>query len=408
MNTISRWAATAVRHALTIRRIVYVAGARQCGKSTLLEQLDLPDAELRTLDDTAIRQAAESAPSEFVERTSPGPLLIDEVQKAPELFSAMKMKVDKDRTPGQYLITGSTNLKANPNIHESLAGRMTTVRLRSLSEGEILGLSPGFIAGAFECDFARQPLGYDKRKVIDIAFRGGYPEAASLPPEERPAWHRDYLESLLERDVRDIQQIRNLPALRRLAIWLAGHSSKFLNKAEFARACEVSKATVDTYVAALEALYLFDQIPPWTPRDYDRAMKSPKWFASDTGAMAAILDWSPDGVFFDTDKSGKLIETFVHHELASEIGLSNGYHLYHYRDEDQREIDFILSDAGGRLLGVEVKAGSAVRSDDFRHLDWFRGKFAPNMPAVVLYTGDKVLPFGRKRYAVPVASLFGH
>lgn len=406
-DTISRWAATAIEHALSVRRIVYVAGARQCGKTTLLEQLNLPGADLRTLDDVAIRQAAESAPNEFVTRTGTGPMLIDEVQKVPDLFPAMKMKVDRDRTPGQYLITGSTNLKANPNVNESLAGRMKTVRLHPLSEGEILGLSPGFIDGAFECDFAKPPAGYDKRKVIDTAFRGGYPEAVSLPPGERPAWHRDYLESLLERDVRDIQQIRNLPALRRMAIGLAGYSSRFLNKAEFSRACEVSKQTVDTYVAALEALYIFDQLPPWTAHDYDRAVKSPKWFASDTGAMAALLDWSPDSVFFDADKSGKLVESFVYHELASEASLSDRYRLYHYRDEDKREIDFILSDGSGRILGIEVKAGSAVRSDDFKHLDWFRAKFSSDMPCIVLYTGDNVLPFGRRRYAVPVANLFG-
>lgn len=406
-DNIPRWAAKAVEHALSVRRIVYIAGARQCGKTTLLDQVSVPGADRRTLDDDAFRRAAASSPKEFVARTGPGPMLIDEVQKVPDLFSAIKMQVDRDRTPGQYLITGSTSLAANPNIHESLAGRMKTVRLRSLSEGEFLRLSPGFLDGAFEGDFEKPPSGYDKRRIIDFAFRGGYPEAADLPPEERADWHRDYLDTLLARDVRDIQEIRNLPALRRMAVGLAGYSSKFLNKAEFARAYEVSKPTVDTYVAALEALYLFDPVPAWTPRDYDRAVKSPKWFASDTGTMAALLDWSRDDVFFDDDRSGKLMETFAHHELAAEADLAGRYRIYHYRDEDKREVDFILSDGEGRLLGIEVKSGSAVRSDDFKHLDWFRGKFSPDMVCIVLYTGDIVLPFGSKRYAVPFSSLFG-
>ena len=406
-DNIPRWAARAVEHALSVRRIVYIAGARQCGKTTLLDQVSAPDADRRTLDDDAIRRAAASSPKEFVERRGSGPMLIDEVQKVPDLFPAMKMRVDKDRTPGQYLITGSTSLGANPNIHESLAGRMKTVRLRTISEGEFLGRSPGFLDGAFEGDFTKPPSGYDKRRILDIAFRGGYPEASALPAEERSDWHLDYLDALLERDVRDIQEIRNLPALRRMAVGLAGYSSKFLNKAEFARACEVSKPTVDTYVAALEALYLFDQVPPWTPRDYDRAVKSSKWFASDTGTMASLLDWSREGVFFDDDKSGKLMETFAYHELAAEADLAGRHRLYHYRDEDRREIDFVLSDGEGRLLGIEVKSGSAVRSDDFKHLDWFRGRFSPGMVCIVLYTGDVVLPFGSKRYAVPFSSLFG-
>ena len=403
-DNIPRWAARAVEHALSVRRIVYIAGARQCGKTTLLDQVSAPDADRRTLDDDAIRRAAASSPKEFVERRGSGPMLIDEVQKVPDLFPAMKMRVDKDRTPGQYLITGSTSLGANPNIHESLAGRMKTVRLRTISEGEFLGRSPGFLDGAFE---GKPPSGYDKRRILDIAFRGGYPEASALPAEERSDWHLDYLDALLERDVRDIQEIRNLPALRRMAVGLAGYSSKFLNKAEFARACEVSKPTVDTYVAALEALYLFDQVPPWTPRDYDRAVKSSKWFASDTGTMASLLDWSREGVFFDDDKSGKLMETFAYHELAAEADLAGRHRLYHYRDEDRREIDFVLSDGEGRLLGIEVKSGSAVRSDDFKHLDWFRGRFSPGMVCIVLYTGDVVLPFGSRRYAVPFSSLFG-
>ena len=406
-DNIPRWAARAVEHALSVRRIVYIAGARQCGKTTLLDQVSAPDADRRTLDDDAIRRAAASSPKEFVERRGSGPMLIDEVQKVPDLFPAMKMRVDKDRTPGQYLITGSTSLGANPNIHESLAGRMKTVRLRTISEGEFLGRSPGFLDGAFEGDFTKPPSGYDKRRILDIAFRGGYPEASALPAEERSDWHLDYLDALLARDVRDIQEIRNLPALRRMAVGLAGYSSKFLNKAEFARACEVSKPTVDTYVAALEALYLFDQVPPWTPRDYDRAVKSSKWFASDTGTMASLLDWSREGVFFDDDKSGKLMETFAYHELAAEADLAVRHRLYHYRDEDKREIDFVLSDGEGRLLGIEVKSGSAVRSDDFKHLDWFRGRFSPGMVCIVLYTGDVVLPFGSKRYAGPFSSLFG-
>ena len=406
-ENISRWAAKAVDHALTVRRIVYIAGARQTGKTTLLDQVSFSGADCRSLDDDAMRLAAASAPKEFVARTTAGPMMIDEVQKVPELFPAMKMRVDKDRTPGQYLITGSTSLSANPNVTESLAGRMKTVRLRSLAEGEFLRLAPGFLDGAFEGDFSNPPSGYDKRRIIDIAFRGGYPEASALPPEERKDWHLDYLDALLSHDVRDIQEIRKLPALRRMALGLYGYSSKFLNKSEFARACEVSKPTVETYIAALEALYLFDQVPPRSPRDYDRAAKSSKWFASDTGTMAALLDWSRENVFFDPDKSGKLIETFAYHELAAEADLTNQHRIYHYRDEDKREIDFLISTADGHLLGIEVKAGSVVRADDFKHMTWFRDRYAPGMVCIALYAGDAVLPFGSKRFAVPFSSLFG-
>ena len=403
----SRWAATAIVEALSVRRIVYLAGARQCGKTTLLRHLDLPDAQRRTLDRQQTRQAASDDPDGFVERTGAGSLVIDEVQKVPDLFSAMKIKVDEDRSPGQYLITGSTNLKARPGIVESLAGRMRTIRLRTLSQGEVLGLRPTFLEDAFEGRFRKPSVPLKRGDLVEMAFRGGYPEAMALPERNRSGWHRDYLETLLERDVRDVTEIRNLPALRRMAVGLAGRSSKFLDKSEFATAYGVSRPTVDTYVAALESLYLFDQIPPWTPGDYDRAVRNPKWFAADTGTMAALLGWNRDGVAEDSDRIGKLAETFVYNALASTADASDRYRIYHYRDRDKREIDFLVEDDRGRLLGIEVKAGSAVRSDDFKHLDWFRERFRPDLVPIVLNTGPEPLSFGKGRHAVPIACLFG-
>jgi len=403
----SRWAAEAVVEALSVRRIVYVAGARQCGKTTLLKHLDLPGAQRRTLDRQQTRQAARDDPDEFVERSGSGPLVIDEVQKVPDLFSAMKIKVDDDRTPGQYLITGSTNLKARPDAAESLAGRMRTIRLRTLSQGEVLGLRPTFLERAFEGRFQAPAVPLKRSELIELAFRGGYPEAMALPERNRPGWHRDYLKTLLTRDVRDITEIRNLPALRRMAVGLAGYSSKFLDKAGFAAAYGVSRQTVDTYVAALESLYLFDQVPPWTPGDYDRAIRSPKWFATDTGTMAALLDWNRDGMAEDSDRLGKLAETFVYNALAATADVSDRYRIYHYRDRDGREIDFLVEDDRGRMLGIEVKAGAAVRTDDFKHLDWFRERFRPDLIPIVLNTGPEPLSFGKGRRAVPIGCLFG-
>lgn len=402
-----RWAAEAVVEALSVRRIVYVAGARQSGKTTLLRHLDLPGAQRRTLDRQQTRQAALDDPDEFVERAGSGPLVIDEVQKVPDLFSAMKIKVDENRAPGQYLITGSTNLKARPDAAESLAGRMRTIRLRPLSQGEVLGLRPTFLEHAFEGLFQQPSVALKRSDLVELAFRGGYPEAMSLAERKRSGWHRDYLSALLTRDVRDITEIRNLPALRRMAEGLAGYSSKFIDKAGFAAAYGVSRQTVDGYVAALEALYLFDQVPPWTSGDYDRAIRSPKWFAADTGTMTALLDWRRDGIIENADRLGKLVETFVYNALAATADVSDRYRIYHYRDRDKREIDFLVEDDRGRMLGIEVKAGSAVRSDDFRHLDWFRDRFRPDLIPIVLNTGPEPLSFGKGRRAVPIASLFG-
>ena len=407
MNTdIGRWIEPLVISALSARRVVNLAGARQTGKTTLAGHLDIPGARRLTLDDDTLLRAAIADPTGFVQQARGTTTILDEIQKAPSLLPAIKQVVDQDRSKGQYLLTGSANLRFASAVSDSLAGRMRTIRLRTLAEAEIRGRKPDFLGKAFAEDFPDSVDGFDKRTVANLAFRGGYPEVLDLSGRERREWYRGYLDDLLFRDIRDITEIRKLDVLRDVATWLAAHSGKFFSIDELAASSRLSKPTAENYLGALSALYLFDKIPAWSKTDYAKAGKRPKWFACDSGLVANCLAWNEDEACLDPDRSGKLVETWAHNELAVRCELSDGCALSHYRDSAKREIDFIVENGSGHLLGIEVKAGSSVRSDDFAHLRWFRDNLAKGkFVGIVLYAGSKTVRFGPGFHAVPLGTL---
>jgi len=339
---IKRWLEPHVVSALAERRVVNLTGARQTGKTTLAGHLDIPGARRLTLDDNTLLQAAITDPMGFVQHDKDTTTILDEIQKAPALLPAIKQVVDQDRSKGQYLLTGSANLRFASAVTDSLAGRMRTIRLRTLAEAEIRGREPSFLERAFAGDFPDSIEGLDKRTVVNLAFRGGYPEVLDMSRRERREWYRGYLNDLLFRDIQDITEIRKLDVLRDVAIWLAARSGKFFSIGELAASTRLSQATAENYLVALSALYLFDKLPAWSKTDYAKAGKRPKWFASDAGLVANCLGWNEDEVYLDSDRSGKLIETWVHNELAIRCELADDCTLSHYRDAGNREIDFMV------------------------------------------------------------------
>ena len=405
-NEIPRWMESVVGESLAVRRIVYLAGARQCGKTTLARRLPLPGAERKALDEDLVLESAKADPSGFVVRTSSGPMIVDEVQKAKDLLPAIKLAVDADRAPGQYLLTGSSDLRFAVAVRDSLAGRMKTIRLRTLAEAELRRRPPTFLDTAFRGEFPQPSAKAGKADLVRAAFRGGYPEPMDFPDRQRRDWYRGYVDDLLLKDVRDVTEIRRLDALRRVADFLAAHTGKFFSEDELGTVCGLSRPVAQNYLGAIEALYLFERVPAWTKTDYAKAGKRPKWYASDPGLAPNLLGWREAEARDDPDRSGKLLETWVHHELAVRADLG-GWTLHHYRDAEKREIDFLVEDGEGALLGVEVKAGAVVRADDFRHLSWFRDRLAPGpFTGIVLHTGASAARFGDGLFAVPMAALF--
>ena len=403
-----RWQEKVLKLALNNRRVVILSGARQCGKTTTSKIMVDKNATYRTLDDSTLFQAAKNDPQGFV-KLSKGTMIIDEIQRVPELITAIKKAVDENTRYGQYLITGSVNIQTLPTVKESLAGRVKKIRLRPLTQGEILKKEPQILHRLQTQDFVNNN-GYDKEKISEIIFKGGFPEPLNYKDKvERTAWYKDYLNTVIEFDLHDISNIKRQDSLKELVAIIASFSSKFIDKSKITSALSIANQTLDSYLGVLENTYLVDKLSPWLKTDYERVNKQSKYFITDTGLMASLLNWKEGDLILDADKSGKIFETFVYNQLVSQVELDNNeYELYHYRDREKREIDFIIQDTNGNIYGIEVKAGSSVTKEQFKHLKWFSQNLAKgkSFKGIVLYTGEHVIPFGENMLAVPMNNLW--
>lgn len=408
MNFYERWQEINIQYALQKRRVVLLNGPRQCGKTTLAKRLVSPNVHYLTLDDITLRQAAIMDPQYFVQH-SYNTLIIDEIQRVPSLLIAIKQRVDENTRSGQYLLTGSANIQFIPSVQESLAGRITKIRLQSLSQGEIQKVKPTFLEKIFHKNFADSFNFNSKEEIIEIAQMGGFPEAICLEDLDRKRWHLDYIEAILERDLKDIANIHKLDVMRQLIKILAAWSSKYMDISAICSGLSVRRETLESYMNALEALYLIERVQPWRKTDYDRVAKKSKLFITDTGLMSSILSWNMSDIRYQTDSLGKLIETFVFNELSANINVfKDQYELFHYRDREQREIDFIIENQDQSIIGIEVKSASSVTNSDFKHLIWFSENMARNKKfiGIVLYTGNRVIAFGENLWAIPISMMW--
>ena len=402
---VKRWQESLLLEELKTRRGVHLTGARQCGKTTLAEYVARDEMRHLTLDDDQVLLAAKQDPMSFVDRRDGRTLVIDEIQKATELLNAIKIRLDHNTSPGQYLITGSSNLRFTKAVKDSLAGRLGRVRLRTLTLGEVSGGKGDFLSCAVAHDFPATCSPFDKRDVIHSAFCGGYPEPMSFSVRSRRRWYAEYMRDLLTKDIQDVTELRKLSALRKVSDWMMAYSSKFFEMNSLCQAAQLSKETLANYLTALESLYVVDAVSPWADSDYAKLGKRTKYYAADSGLIANLQGWDEDRVYYDDDKCGKLVETWVYHELASLADNEDGYEITQYRDGEKREIDFMVKGPEGVLLGIEVKAG-AVSQGDFKHLKWFQDNLAKGeFTGIVLYSGRDTLSFGKNCYAVPLAAL---
>lgn len=422
--SLTRWKTPAVFDALQTRRVVLLAGARQCGKTTLARALHQPQGVIyRTLDDVALLAAARADPHGFVAHGD-GLMVIDEIQRAPSLLLAIKKEVDENPTPGRFLLTGSANIQSSPGVTESLAGRVAHQRLRPFAAGEIAQVAPAFLARAVREDWAGLASSFStvpgiapaaplsgKDAVLLQAMRGGYPEVQSLSDKAVRRWHQDYVAALMARDLQDIAHIRRKDSMAKLLEVLAAWSCKLMDVSAIGGQLALARPTLESYINALEALFLVERVRPWANTDYDRVSKQDKLVMTDTGLVASLLRWQFDKVRLDADQSGKLVEGFVFSQLAAQLDAQDEAHsLTHYRDREQREIDFVIETPDAMTIGIEVKAGSAVGADSFKHLVWFRERMLQNgtpFVGLVLYTGEHVLRFGEHLWAVPMHVLWG-
>ncbi len=338
-------------------------------------------------------------------------VVLDEVQRVPSLFTALKMEVDRRRTPGRFVLTGSTNVLAVPTIQDSLAGRLETVRLHPLAQCELHLSCPshnGFIDKMFGGQFI---AGQTERLGPQLAERvvsGGYPAALGRPPGRRRAnWYRNYIDSQVQRDVGDLARIRGLDVLPRLLALAASETAQLFNVSGLASPFQLSRPTIAEYVTLLERVFLLERLPPWHVNRGKRLIKTPKLHVGDTGLASVLLGVDVAALTADRSLLGQLLETFVYQELRRQATWHVGpVEFFHYRDKDQVEVDIVM-EFGRLVAGVEVKAGATVRSTDFRGLRRLKDAAGTRFVAgVVLYDGEATVPFGESMYAVPLRLLW--
>jgi len=408
-RVVRRQASRAVTEALADTRVVLVNGARQSGKSTLVRQLtSARSGEWRDLDVSFVRQAALADPDGFVD--FPEMLVIDEIQRVPELLLAIKARVDADPRPGQYLLTGSSRLLALRTLPDTLLGRMETIELWPFSQGEIDGTPDRFIDSIFERG-ADLHHGSEVTRIdyAERIVRGGFPESvARASDRRRQRFFSSYVGDLISRDMTALLDIERVAEMRTLIRLLAARSGRLLVSQALGREIGLSASTTSRYLNLLEEVFLIKRIPAWSRNMGNRAIRTPKLAFVDSGVSAHLLSAEARGLVRPGGPFGPLLEGFVLMELARQLTWAEEQvELFHFRTKDQVEVDAVLENRRGQVVGIEVKASSTVRADDFRGLRHLASRLGDDFLAgIVLHTGTLTLPFGDRMRAMPVSALW--
>ncbi len=392
-------------------RVVVVLGARQVGKSTLLEQVASAEGagrEVLTLDDQAVRSAATIDPAGFV-ATLNTPVAIDEIQRVPELMTEIKLRVDHNKTPGQFAVTGSANLLEMKQVKDSLAGRAEYLRLHPFSQGEMLGHRESFVPGLANGSFpsvTNAPIG--RQAHADIIAKGGYPEIQKRASNRRPRFFESYVEGILERDLASLGDVADRAVVARLLQTIGATSAAELNIERLSSSLGTPASTIRRHIELLEMLFLIRRLPAWSSNLLARSIKRPKVHIADTGLLAYLVGADERRIEADLNLGGMFYETFVAMELHRQISwLDDRPQLFHFRDRDQREVDIVIEHRDGSVSAIEVKSGATVHERDFRGLNHLKHKLANKFKAgALLYTGANTVSFGDRLAAVPLSGLW--
>jgi uncharacterized protein len=406
---VDRAIAGTVTEAMKSARAVALLGARQAGKSTLARKLanDVLSATYVTLDDAPVRELAIGDPAGFVAGLGRH-VVIDEIQRAPELLLAIKALLDRNDDPGQFLLTGSANLRRIPTVSDALPGRIDYLTLWPFTQGELRSQREEFLGGLFRGtvpSITDAPTG--RHEYADLLLRGGFPEAQRRDGADRRRFFDSYVTSIVERDVVETSHVYEPAAVGTLLRLIAARSASLARFDALGREAGVSGKTAKGYVDVLERLFLVRVRRPWHVNLGKRQVKAPKLYVTDPGLLAALIGADRKRVREDGGVAGALFETFAATELERQASWSSeALTFWHYR-EDNREVDVIVERPSGEVVGIEVKASATVRAEDFRGLKHMRERIGSRLvTGVVLYAGERTLPFGEGLWALPLSALW--
>ncbi|HET6508434.1 MAG TPA: ATP-binding protein [Baekduia sp.] len=412
MDPIARRLAPLVAEGIDDARIVFLAGARQVGKTTLIRHLtradgDRPMLEL-SLDDTATREAASADPAGFVAGFG-GPTFIDEIQRVPELLLELKRAVDADVVPGRFVITGSANVLASKRILDALPGRIDRFTLWPLAQAEIEGGAVNLVDALFAA--APPPVDHAPVGLAEHAERivaGGFPEARlRAPGRSRSRWFDGYVSGSLERDLVELADVRRAEDAEQLLRLLAAQSANLFKAEPIGDKLGMDRKTVRSYVGLLGQMHLIHQLPGWRPGLGARESTTPKSYISDVGLLCHLLGADARRLLTDDQVKGKALETFVVNELLKQATWAETEaRAYHYQRRDE-DVDLVLEDRAGAVVGVEVKAAATITARDWRWLAKLRDARGASFRAgVVVAPVAQTTPLGDRLWAVPLRALW--
>ena len=399
---------TKVEAALKRSPVVLLAGARQTGKTILAEKIAQDkNYSYFSLDDIPTYLAAKNDPVSFI-RDIPKPVVIDEIQRVPELFSTIKREVDKKRTAGDYLLTGSVNPLLMPTVADALTGRIETINLFPLSQGEIDNSQENFIDTLFTDKSLKLKQILSNTELYEKILIGGYPVLQAIKAEDRKIWINEYIKNIVQKDAQDITKIAEPKDLYTFLYSLAHRASGLLNISDISRTLGLPQATLQRYSSLLEALFMIYFAYPWHSKSERKFIKSKKSYLVDSGFLANLLKIYTVKDLKESTYVGNIVENFVAMELLKQLTWSKtSAELYHFRTASGIEIDLLLEDENKNLVALEVKNSSTVYPDDFKNIKYLQELVGNKLiKGIVLYTGDKILPFGKDLLAVPINTLW--
>lgn len=411
MKLIDRHIRPLVVDALQEARVVCLLGARQSGKTTLVRSIAESEYPARyvSLDEGAALDVARSDPAGFVAGSDR--LVIDEVQRAPDLLLAVKRVVDSDPARGRFLLTGSANILTLPQIADALPGRVDYLTLWPFSQPEMEGSDRSFLDAAFAGETPTAegtPLG--RGGYAERVVRGGFPEAVDAGPTRRQRFFSGYADSILGRDVGELTSVRDPDAPARVLRLVAARSAALSNLSSIGRDLGIDHKTAASHLRTLEQLFLVIRLPAWHVNLGHRVVRSPKLHIADTGMLCALIGADARRLEDDLQLAGSVIETFAVNEVVRQVSVNEVgplLRLHHYRDQRGNEVDLVIEHAGGDVVGIEVKASATPRLRDVAGLRLLRDRLGDRFRlGLLLHLGAETTPLGDRISAVPLASLW--
>lgn len=388
---------------------IMVVGPRQCGKTTLVKQISKENWHYITLDDVNQLRFAKEDPVGFIRNLTAKHVVIDEIQRVPELFLPIKQSIDENRLPGRFLLTGSANALVLPQVADSLAGRLEVVSLLPLAACEINSMPSTFLMKILTGKAPESRQVRIRNELISKIVMGGFPEALLRKEDTRRAtWFNQYILSIVQKDMKDLGQIEHLDVMPKLIQVMCNQVGNLINYTEVGNILGLSRPTVGKYLLLLEQLFLFQELPAWHRNENKRLVKTPKMHIVDSGLLCALRRINEEKINRDPSLLGGLLENYILCELCR---LASWYdeplYFYHYRDKDQYEVDIVIETMSGDVIGIEVKAGATVRTQDFQGLERLRKLAGDNFKmGVVLYDGDHTNVWDKSIFSAPIGSIW--